>query len=164
MMIRTIAALVIFYVTLINAHAGIASDLPPDRSPGATNPGVTQDNLAQTACKPNWDKTVRPPVSYTNKLKRAQMAALGLTGEPRSLEEDHRIPLICGGHPRSPLNLYPEPWVGPYGAHVKDVLESYEHRRLCRGEISLAECQAIFLAPHDWRDDYDRIYGPRGPH
>jgi len=129
--------------------------------PGAINPAVTQDNLQSTVCVPNWTSTVRPPVSYTNKLKAQQMKDLGLTGEPRAWEEDHRVPLACGGNPTSPQNLYPQSWDGPYGAHVKDVLEALEHRKLCKGEITLAQCQAVFLAPNDWRKNYDAVYGQR---
>lgn len=158
-MTRTIAALAIFCVTLICARPGHASDLPPDSVPGVTNPDVTQDNLQSTVCVPNWTTTVRPPVSYTNKLKAQQMKTFGMAGEPRAWEEDHRVPLACGGNPTSPQNLYPQSWDGPYGAHVKDVLEALEHRKLCRGEITLAQCQAVFMG--DWRVEYDRIYGPR---
>lgn len=155
------AALALAAGFLLLSPSAWAGDLPPDSVPGAINPDVRQDNLASTACKPNWDKTVRPPVSYTNKIKAEKMKELGLVGDPHNWELDHRVPLICGGHPRSPLNLYPEPWEGAYGAHVKDVVESYEHRRLCKGQITLAQCQAIFLAPNDWRKEYDRVYGPR---
>jgi len=142
----------------------VAGDLPPDSVPGAINPNVTQDNLATTVCVPNWTKTVRPPANYTNKLKLEQMKALGLPGKPSDYEEDHRVDLACGGNPTSPQNLYPEPRKSAYPSAAKDALENVTHRKLCKGLITLAQCQAIFLAPHDWRDDYDKIYGPRGPH
>ena len=54
--------------------------LPPAASPGVANPLVTQENLATTVCVANWTKTVRPPVSFTNRLKAEQMQAEGLTG------------------------------------------------------------------------------------
>lgn len=146
---------------LIALEPAWAGDLPPDIAPGAINPAVTQENIRQTVCVPNWTKTVRPPASYTNKLKLQQMQSLGLTGKPSDFEEDHRLDLACGGAPRDPRNLYPQPWNGQYGAHSKDKVESYEHRRLCRGEITLAQCQAVFLG--DWTKEYDRIYGPRQP-
>lgn len=156
---KTIKVAIMFALLL----SGTAWANPSD-PPGAINPDVTQSNLSQTVCVPNWTKTVRPPVSYTNKLKLEQMKALGLTGKPSDFEEDHELDLACGGAPRDPNNLHPQSWVGDYGAKTKDVLESLEHRRLCKGEITLAQCQAIFLAPHDWRDTYDQIYGKRGPH
>lgn len=161
-MIKTTALLAMLCaIPMFVAHGGQLSDLPPDSVPGAINPDVTQDNIMQTVCVPNWTSTVRPPVSYTNKLKASQMAEFGLTGDPHKFEEDHRVPLACGGNPTSPQNLYPQPWDTPYGAHTKDVVEAMEHRRLCKGEITLTQCQAVFLAPNDWRTEYDRVYGPR---
>jgi len=158
MMIRTFSiAATALCVTLTCVAAGRASDLPPDSVPGALNPNVTQSNLATTVCVPNWTATVRPPASYTNKLKAQQMREFGMTEKLSDREEDHRVPLACGGNPTSPQNLYPELWVGRYGAHAKDKVEAEEHRRLCRGEITLAQCQAIFLG--DWTKEYDRLYG-----
>lgn len=158
----------ILLLILLTAGVAHAGDLPGPETPGAINPQVTQDNLAATVCaKPThkngkaitWTSTIRPSAAYTNKLKAAQLAAQGLTGDPHLWEEDHRIPLECGGNPTDPANLSPELWDGPYGAHVKDVTENYERRRLCKGLITLAQCQAIFLG--DWRTEYDRVYGPR---
>lgn len=158
-MIRHLFALA--FAILASCQPAMAGDLPGPDTPGAINPNVTQENLATTVCVPNWTTTVRPPVSYTNKLKAAQMKALNLPGKMSDYEEDHRLDLACGGHPTDPRNLSPELWAGAYGAHVKDVIESYEHRRLCKGLITLAQCQAVFLAPNDWRQEYDRVYGPR---
>src|SRR5207249_230016 len=38
-------------------------------TPGALNRNVKQRNIKKTICVPNWTDTVRPPTSYTNKLK-----------------------------------------------------------------------------------------------
>lgn len=116
-------------------------------TPGAINPAVTQADLATTVCKSGWTATVRPPASYTDALKRQQMPAYGFpAGTPSSsVEEDHRVPLEVGGNPMSPLNLWPEPWAGPTGAHAKDAVENRAHRDLCAGRITLAEAQAAFL-------------------
>lgn len=134
----------------------IAADLPdPVLTPGAINPDVTQDNIAGTICKRGWTATIRPPVSYTNRLKRSQLPA----GEiPRDYEEDHRVPLECGGHPTDPRNLSPEPWDGAFGAHAKDRLENAARRDVCAGRITLEDCQAIFMG--DWRGEYQRRFGP----
>ena len=43
-------------------------------TPGATNPEVTQENIHDTICVKGWTDTVRPPSSYTNKLKTTQLA------------------------------------------------------------------------------------------
>lgn len=121
----------------------------PDRrcTPGATNPVATSANLATAVCKSGWTATVRPSASYTDALKRQQMAAYGFPpGTALStVEEDHLVPLEVGGSPTSPLNLWPEPWNGTRGAHAKDAIENRAHRDLCDGRIDLAQAQAVFL-------------------
>lgn len=106
---------------------------------GATNPDVTQANIQQTICVPGWTKTVRPPASFTNSLKRRQLAQLRLKGLPRDYEEDHLISLEVGGSPRDPRNLWPQPWTGGRNAREKDRLENLVHRLICSGQITLAQ-------------------------
>jgi hypothetical protein len=110
-----------------------------------------------TICVANWTATVRPPASYTNKLKIAQMAAGHLPGTPADWEEDHRVPIEAGGHPTSPQNISPEPWIGQWGAHTKDRLENFVHRAICKGQMPLADGQAIFLG--DWHLSYLKYIG-----
>ena len=131
----------------------------PHMTPGALNPAVTQSNIHSTICKPNWTKTIRPPASFTNKLKRQQLAEYGYGPKTnlRSLEEDHRVPLEAGGNPRDPKNLWTEPWIGPHGAHAKDKLESAVKRDICSGKITLEQGRAIFLG--DFWKEYDRRFG-----
>lgn len=132
--------------------------LPPPSTPGALNPNVTQANIATTICVPNWTTTIRPPASYTSKLKRQQMTARGLPGPPSSYEEDHLIALSSGGDPTSPLNLWSQPWAGPCGAHQKDRIEVLLHRLTCRGKITLAEAQHELQA--NWVAAYVARIGP----
>lgn len=124
--------------------------------PGAVNPAVTQANIKTTICVSGWTKTIRPPTSYTNKLKKKQMAALGLTGEPRDYEEDHIISLQLGGHPTDPNNLFPEPWTGEFNAHIKDKLETRLKRMVCRGDITLVQAQKEIS--QNWTIAYQRYY------
>jgi hypothetical protein len=74
---------------------GSASGQPlpdPSCTPGAINPNATQTTLATTVCKSGWTKTIRPPASYTDKLKREQIAAYGDTDtSSRDYEEDHLL-------------------------------------------------------------------------
>jgi hypothetical protein len=43
----------------------------PTLTPGAINPDITQATIAATICNPRWStKTIRPPASYTNTLKK----------------------------------------------------------------------------------------------
>src|SRR2546422_7022504 len=59
-------------------HRAGPSYLYPDpaTTPGVVNPDITQGNIGQTICNPQWStKSIRPPVSYTNHLKAQQLAA-----------------------------------------------------------------------------------------
>lgn len=122
--------------------------------PGATNPNITQDNIKTTVCVPGYTKKIRPPSSYTNKLKKQQMAALGLPGKPSDYEEDHLISLEIGGNPTDPNNLWPEPYAGEWGARKKDQLEDKLHRMVCTGQISLADAQHAIAT--NWIDAYNK--------
>ncbi len=118
-------------------------------TPGAIDPRVTQENIQQTICVSGYTATVRPPVSVTNAIKAEQMVAYGVGGaDPKTVEEDHMIPLEVGGAPRDPTNLWPQPWEGTYGAHTKDKVENAAHAAVCNGQITLAQAQAGIAA--DW--------------
>lgn len=108
---------------------------------GALNPEVKQENIESNICIPGWTKTVRPKVTYTNKLKRQQIKSLHLTHPPVYYEEDHFIPLALGGHPSDPDNLWPQPWEGEDSARKKDVIETRLHHEVCQRKISLTEAQ-----------------------
>jgi len=142
---------------VLACSSAFATEGIPDakRTPGATNPNVTQENIQDTICKIGWTKTIRPPVSYTNRLKAKQMAELGLTGSARDYEEDHLISLELGGHPTDPKNLWPEPWDGEWGARKKDVIETYLKRQVCAGKIQLVEAQ-IWIST-DWVATYQKF-------
>jgi hypothetical protein len=128
----------------------------PDRTPGLANPEITQENIAETICNPDWStRTIRPASSYTRRLKRRQMEALGLSGAPGDYEEDHFISLELGGHPSDPRNLWPEAYAGNPGARQKDVVENYLHKEVCGGSMTLAEAQAAIVK--DWYAVYVRI-------
>lgn len=131
--------------------------LPPSSAPGSLNPNVTQANIATTICTSGWTKTIRPSASYTNKLKAKQMADLGLKGDAKDYEEDHRVSLELGGNPTDPQNLWPEPWNGPKNAHQKDRLENAVHKDVCSGKLTLKQGQEIFLG--DFWAEYTRRFG-----
>ena len=51
-------------------------DIYPDpvRTPGATNPDITPENIHENICNLNWPtKSIRPLVNYTNRLKTEQI-------------------------------------------------------------------------------------------
>ena len=82
-----------------------------------------------------YTATIRPPVSYTNGLKK-QWLPLG--HKISEYELDHYIPLVLGCDPRSPDNLWLQAWDD---ARVKDKLEEQLHREVCAGKKTLGEAQ-----------------------
>jgi hypothetical protein len=107
-------------------------------TPGVLNPAVSQSTIRGTICRRGWTRTVRPPVSYTNDLKRKGLRAYRLRGPPSRYQEDHLISLELGGHPTDPRNLWPEPY--PRASAV-DRQENELNAQVCRGRMSLAEAQ-----------------------
>lgn len=124
---------------LSGAKCHVRGDLPdPVCTPGVTDPAVTEANVATTICVRGYTKTVRPPATYTDKLKRQQMQEYGFTDSSRLHEEDHLISLELGGSPSDPGNLWPEPGASP---NKKDKIEDFLHTAICAGQISLADAQ-----------------------
>jgi hypothetical protein len=154
------ALLILVALLLIAAAPAPALDMPdPATTPGAANPDITQATIDTTICHPGWStRSIRPPSSYTNALKRQQLA------DPRYIdkaladyEEDHLIPLEIGGAPRDPRNLWPEAYDGPCGALVKDRLEDKLHTLVCNGTLTLAEAQQAIAS--DWEAAYRQFVG-----
>ena len=142
------------------AHANaIAPVLPNSQTtPGALNPLVTQANIGSTICTLGYTKKIRPPVSYTNRLKIVQLSSLPYSGygstNPKLFEEDHLISLELGGNATSPKNLWPEPWGGSYGARKKDTLENTLHTLVCAHLITLKAAQVEIAT--DWFAAYNK--------
>ncbi|WP_433180301.1 hypothetical protein [Actinoallomurus sp. CA-150999] len=117
----------------------------PHCTPGALNPAVTQATIHNTICVAGYTKTIRPPVAYTDALKRQQIREYGYSDtNPRSYEEDHFLPLSLGGNPTDPHNLWPEPG----NPNPKDRVEFELYKRVCAGAVTLAAAQKAILA--DW--------------
>jgi len=133
-------------------------DLPDPRlTHGALNPGVTQENTADTICMAGWTRTVRPPEDYTEDLKRRQIRGYGYADRRLGhYEEDHLVPLDLGGSPTDPRNLWPEPRRAADGwnANRKDELEYALNRLVCSGKVPLAEARRAIAA--DWIAAYRR--------
>lgn len=159
---KYVVSIILFICLATSFTSTLAQDAAPpipnhDRTPGAINRHVTQTNIAQTVCVPGWTSTIRPPTSYTNRLKAQQMRALQLPGHAKDYEEDHLVPLCVGGHPTDRRNLWLEPRKGRWSAKFKDQLEKSVCRAVCKGAMTLEEGQAIFLAP-DWTKEYERFF------
>lgn len=134
------------------SHGGL-----PDRrcTPGAVNAAVTQSTINRTISVSGWTQTVRPPTSYTNRLKVQGIVDYGYADKRlSSYEEDHLIPLAVGGSPRSPENLWPERYAGKWGARVKDKLERYLQERVCDGTMRLSRARRQF---RHWKAAFERF-------
>ncbi|MGA2735901.1 MAG: hypothetical protein ABSG65_00450 [Bryobacteraceae bacterium] len=130
----------------------------PHRTPGATNPDVTQTNIGKTICEPGWStRNVRPSESYIRRLKLQQMRDWALPGSPADYEEDHFISLDLGGSPADTRNLWPQPYRPRPGAREKDVVEGYLHAQVCSGKMTLVDAQQAIVA--DWCSIYFLITG-----
>ena len=110
----------------------------PALTPGVLNPDVTQATIGSTICVHGWTRTIRPPSSYTSRLKVEQMALYGEAGSPSDYQEDHLISLELGGHPTDPRNLWPEPY--PRASEV-DGIENDLNDEVCSSRLTLAEAQ-----------------------
>ena len=132
-----VAAVVVLFAPWRHGDANaILAD--PVRTPGVLNPNVTQANIRSTICRHGWTATIRPPVSYTNALKRKQMRQYGETGSMSDYQEDHLISLEMGGSPTDPRNLWPEPY--PRAAEM-DQIENELNSEICDGKLTLAQAQ-----------------------
>jgi hypothetical protein len=136
---RLFSGLVVF--ALAQPTAALAADLP-------LNPTVTRETIATTICVRGWTKTIRPPVSYTNRIKMRLIHELEIPEELLvDFELDHRIPLALGGAPSDPRNLELQPWDE---AGEKDQIEACLARAVCSGTITLDEARQRIWT--DWRE------------
>jgi hypothetical protein len=139
-----------------SAPAEHRAGLPnPRLTPGAVNPKVTPETLADTICTPGWTRTVRPPSAYTAALKLTQIVEYGYSDRsPSHYQEDHLVPLELGGATRDPRNLWPQPETATLpdgtavGADEKDDLEDELRRRVCAGTMDLRDAQRAIAG--DW--------------
>jgi hypothetical protein len=159
-----------FFIAMIAAGASASAKTSTDWvlpikkiTPGVINKDVTQENIKDNICKAGWTATIRPTVTYTNKLKATQLVAdykkyVTTFGEDLSLyEEDHLISLQLGGSPTDPKNLWPEPYAGN-GARKKDVIETKLKRLVCSGDVKLADAQKAIAT--NWVLAYNKYVTP----
>ena len=116
----------------------------------ALNPDVDEDTIDKTICVSGYTKVVRPATSYTNGVKQKLMGEAGIDAARMSdYELDHIVPVTLGGHPRKLSNLQLQPWDGPQGAHMKDILEERLHQLVCHGSLDLTDAQVCIA--QDWQ-------------
>jgi hypothetical protein len=79
---------------------GLTALILPTHTPGARYSKVTQATISKTVCVKGWTTTIRPPASYTNALKKQQLAGLrrpvprALRGRPPDLARAWRCPAL----------------------------------------------------------------------
>jgi hypothetical protein len=139
---------------VVNAAGAILPDSA--RTPGATNPAVTQADIRSTICVSGWTATIRPNSSATTALKIQQLATgYAYNGDQNTAdyEEDHLISLELGGAPDDARNLWPEPYQATDGARTKDLIENKLHVLVCAGTLTLAVAQEDIAT--DWWSAYE---------
>lgn len=149
-------------VVMVSSSLALAQRPLPDPAltPGAVNPVVTQETIAETICVSGWTGTVRPPAEVTHELKRELIRAYGYADRRLGhYELDHLVPLELGGAPSDPRNLWPEPRESADGwtADRKDELEFALNRLVCAGRLSLRDAQQAIAT--DWISAYRKYVG-----
>ncbi len=129
----------------------------PTCTPGESDDGVSQATIQTTICVPGWSAKARPPVQVTEPIKRERMRAYGISAALSTVELDHAEPISLGGA-STVANLWPQPWDGPEGAHVKDRLEEALQHLVCQGKLPLAQAQHAITT--DWVAAYRTYVGP----
>jgi hypothetical protein len=125
---------------------------------GKINPDITQDNINENICIPNWTSTVRPNTTYTNKLKLKQLTEFNFVDkDPKNYEEDHIISISLAGSVDSPDNLIPQSYIGKCNARIKDKIEVKLHRLICSRKITLQQAQTEIS--QDWVASYNKRIG-----
>jgi len=157
--------------TTASAPPAPATAVLPDPAftPGATNPEVTQATIGATICTAGWTATVRPPESYTERIKHLEDQSGGAVTydgvtyrvhgfelpdpDVGHFELDHLIPLEVGGSPTDPDNLWMEPYELPEGdarvgtgSQTKDKVENVASAAVCAGRLTLADAQQQMAA------------------
>jgi hypothetical protein len=135
----------------------VAAHVLPDPAitPGVVNPAVTPATIAQTICVHGWTATVRPPTSFTDKLRNAATPA---GHQPLDGELDHLMSIEDGGAPADRKNLWWMIYADRYGARVKDVLETKISHLVCKNQITLDDARAALTG--NWLVAYQHYVGP----
>lgn len=161
-------------VTSVAAARSVTGPLVLTVPDPVLHPGATRRDLTKTKlCGPDFRTSqIRPPTSYTQKLKKLMLGDGGtikapndrtytvvgehLPGTVADYELDHLISLQIGGHPEDPRNLWMEPWerkgarfAAPgTGAESKDVIENRLRREVCKNGLALSAAQQSIAS--DW--------------
>ena len=154
-----VAAFVLATVAACWTVDSLAGELPDRKlTPGTINAAISEDQYRAQCHTKGWTRLYRPPVGFTNSLKKLQMKEYGYPlADLRDYEEDHLVPLCLAGAPQDPANLWPQPRFGEWSADHKDTLEAKLCRLVCDGRVPLAEAQREIAT--DWIAAYRKYIG-----
>lgn len=119
------------------------------KTPGAVFQRVT----ATQVCRRGYAKRVRHVTAAEKRWVRAQYG-LSYAHDgycAKGCEIDHLVSLELGGS-NAPANLWPEPYHGPWNAHIKDRYENFLHRQVCRHHMTLRQAQQAIS--RNWIEGY----------
>jgi hypothetical protein len=123
--------------TALTVRHCMSIDIQPDRNPactpGATDPGVTQETIADTICRPDYVVTIPPPAPADEPRVRSEY---GLP--PGAFVVDYLIPLELGGS-TDVTNRWP---ISPMYAPDKKNVGNALNREVCAGRMTLSEAQS----------------------
>jgi hypothetical protein len=114
----------------------------PRCTPGAIDSAVTEANLSDTICKPDWREKAYPPVLVDARMKEDSARSYGLLPDYEG-EYDHLVSRMLGGSSEDPRNRWPQTGAKP---NPKDRIEIALHEGVCKGMISLATAQRALAA------------------
>lgn len=120
-------------------------------TPGAVFATSTKEVLCD---KSFHTGTIRSVSQKTKFLACEQYGITRADCNGKTFEIDHLISLELGGS-NDIKNLWPEPYNPQPGAKVKDVVENYLHKQVCKGNISLEDAQKEIST--DWYKVYETI-------
>jgi hypothetical protein len=121
-------------------------------APGAVDPNCTKEDV----CQGGYTETVRPSVSFTNKIKKAEILSHQEIDCSKGCELDHVVSLELCGAPGDVMNLAIEPYFPKPGAREKDQAEDFLHRQVCKGNMTLEEAQELIRT--DWLEIYNGLH------
>lgn len=124
-------------------------------TPGAVNPKLTKQVLCASSFRTG------PYRHVTEATKRRVCAEYRIKGAcpDGRYEIDHLISLELGGS-NDIGNLWPQPYLPAPGARQKDVVETWLHRQVCAGKMTLEHAQNAIST--DWYVLYQQRGKSRG--
>jgi hypothetical protein len=140
------------------------------RAPAPSNPStpltpVTQLTPGATVLLPRHvvcaDRPEIAPPTVSRRVALTIFRTYGIENpRPDAYELDFLIAPELGGS-TDVRNLWPQPYAGPWNAHLKDALEDHLHDLVCSGRLDLATAQREIAT--DWITAYRKYFGTDEP-